>query len=340
LSKRVLVTGATGQDGHYLFELLRRDGCEILAQTRQPSPTPALGVNWHSGDLTNAEFLEFLIVELRPDEIYNLAALSRPIQSWAAIRQTAELNAFVPQHICELLVRHLPHCRLFQATSSEIFGDCSDEYQDENSQCLPRSPYGIAKLFAHQTVGAYRRQYGLHACSGILFNHESPYRPLSFVSQKIAYAAAAASCGLRETPELDEFGRPILSGGVLSLGDLTVRRDFGFAADYAEAMRLVLRHPEPSDYVIGTGEAHSIEELCETAFAAVELDWRPYVRVDQSLIRKTDSHFTRANATRIRDSLGWRPRVNFKELVGIMVRSQLAHLRSMQPAGIFANGPA
>jgi GDPmannose 4,6-dehydratase len=340
LSKRVLVTGATGQDGHYLFELLRRDGCEILAQTRQPSPTPALGVNWHSGDLTNAEFLEFLIVELRPDEIYNLAALSRPIQSWAAIRQTAELNAFVPQHICELLVRHLPHCRLFQATSSEIFGDCSDEYQDENSQCLPRSPYGIAKLFAHQTVGAYRRQYGLHACSGILFNHESPYRPLSFVSQKIAYAAAAASCGLRETPELDELGRPILSGGVLSLGDLTVRRDFGFAADYAEAMRLVLRHPEPSDYVIGTGEAHSIEELCETAFAAVELDWRPYVRVDQSLIRKTDSHFTRANAARIRDTLGWRPRVNFKELVGIMVRSQLAHLRSMQPAGIFANGPA
>jgi GDPmannose 4,6-dehydratase len=340
LSKRVLVTGATGQDGRYLFELLRRDGCEILAQTRRPSPAPVAGVKWHSGDLTNTEFLKFLVVDLRPDEIYNLAALSRPTQSWTATHETAELNAFVPQSICELLVRHLPHCRLFQATSSEIFGDCSEKFQDENSQCLPRSPYGIAKLFAHQTIGAYRRQYGLHACSGILFNHESPYRPLSFVSQKIAYAAAAFSCGLRETPDLDELGRPILSDGMLSLGDLTVRRDFGFAADYAEAMRVILQHPEPSDYVVGTGEAHSIEDLCETAFAAVGLDWRPYIRVDRDLIRKTDSRFTRANATKIRSILGWRPRVTFKELVAIMVRSQQAHLRSLRPAGISANRSA
>jgi GDPmannose 4,6-dehydratase len=340
LSKRVLVTGASGQDGHYLFELLRGDGCEIHAQTRRPAPVPTTDVKWHSGDLTNSEFLEFLIVEQRPDEIYNLAALSRPTQSWIAIRETAELNAFVPQSICDLLVRHLPHCRLFQATSSEIFGDCSDEYQDENSQCLPRSPYGIAKLYAHQTIGAYRRQYGLHACSGILFNHESPFRPLSFVSQKIAYAAAAVSCGLLETPELDELGRPILSDGMLSLGDLTVRRDFGFAADYAEAMRLILRHPDPSDYVVGTGEAHSIEELCETAFAAVELDWRPHVRIDQDLIRRTDSHFTRANATKIRNTIGWHPRATFKELVGIMVRSQVAQLRSLQPAGISVDGSA
>jgi GDPmannose 4,6-dehydratase len=340
LSKRVLVTGATGQDGRYLFELLRRDGCEILAQTRQGSPAPTTGVAWHSGDLTNAEFLKFLVVELRPDEIYNLAALSRPSQSWKAARETAELNGFVPQMICELLVRYRPDSRLFQATSSEIFGDAGDEYQDENSRCQPRSPYGLAKLYAHQTVGAYRQQYGLHACSGILFNHESPYRPLSFVSQKIAYAAAAVSCGLRDTPELDELGRPILSAGMLSLGDLTVRRDFGFAADYAEAMRLILRHPEPSDYVVGTGEAHSIEELCETAFASVGLDWRPYVRVDQGLIRKTDSRFTRANATKIRNTLEWRPRVTFKELVEIMVRSQVAHLRSLRPAGISANKSA
>jgi GDPmannose 4,6-dehydratase len=240
-------------------------------------------------------------------------------------------------------VRHLPHCRLFQATSSEIFGDCGDEYQDETSHCQPRSPYGIAKLYAHHAIGAYRRQYGLHACSGILFNHESPYRPLSFVSQKIAYAAAAVSCGLRDTSELDELGRPILSEGMLSLGDLTVRRDFGFAADYAEAMRLILRHPAPSDYVVGTGESHSIEELCKTAFATVGLDWQPYVRLDQGLIRKIDSHFTRANSTKIRNVIGWRPRVTFEELVGMMVRAQVEKLRSgvsSRHAGTFTNRPA
>jgi GDPmannose 4,6-dehydratase len=281
-------------------------------------------VHWFRGDLTDPHFLKYMVVELQPDEIYNLAALSRPILSWEAPQETAEINALVPQRICDLLVTYRPQCRLFQATSSEIFGDCASEWQDEATPCRPRSPYGIAKLFAHHVIGAYRRRYGLHACSGILFNHESPHRPISFVSQKIAYAAAAVSCGMRDTPALDERGQPILSAGVLSLGDLTVRRDFGFAGDYAEAMHRILAYPTPDDYVVGTGETHSIEEFCQAAFSSVGLDWRAHVSVDSNLMRKIDSHFTRANFAKLREAIGWRPRLSFEELVAGMVKAQVA----------------
>jgi GDPmannose 4,6-dehydratase len=331
LSKRVLVTGATGQDGRYLLDLLRHDGCDVQAQTRKTAAAASDGVRWHCGELTDIQFLKYLIAELRPDEIYNFAALSRPHLSWEYPRETTDINADVPQTICELLVRHRPRCRLFQATSSEIFGDCSSEWQNEDTPCKPRSPYAISKLFAHHAIGAYRQQYGLHACSGILFNHESPYRPLAYVSQKIAYAAAAVSCGLRETRALDEQGRPILSEGILLLGDLTVRRDFGFAGDYVEAMCRILGHSEAKDYVVGTGETHSIQEFCEVAFASVNLDWRDHVRVDRSLIRKVDSHFTRADSSKIATEIGWRPRVTFKELVEMMVRAQISSLDSGAP---------
>ena len=173
------------------------------------------------------------------------------------------MNGLVPQRICEFIRRELPATRLFQASSSEIYGDSQAQLQDEQTRANPKSPYGISKAYAHQIIGAYRQQYGLHLSCGILFNHESPRRPLSFVSQKIAHAAAAASLGLTETRELDERGRPILSDGKLYLGDINVRRDFGFAGDFVEAMRLILQSDTPSDFVVGTGHAHSIAEFCE-----------------------------------------------------------------------------
>ncbi|WP_316172326.1 MULTISPECIES: GDP-mannose 4,6-dehydratase [unclassified Bradyrhizobium] len=328
MSRRVLITGATGQDGRYLIELLRGEDCEIHAQTRGQPPQDPHGVVWHRGNLVDLEFLTFLCVELKPDEIYNLAAQSRPIRSWESPRDTTQINAIVPQSICELLVRYNPTARLFQATSSEIYGECMGEFQSEETACLPLTPYGIAKLYAHHAIGAFRRQYGLHASSGILFNHESPYRPVSFVSQKIAHGAAAIACGLDSTDAVDDLGFPIVKDGVLSLGNLAVRRDFGFARDYVEAMRLMVRHTTPGDYVVGTGLTHSIEEFCETAFAAVGLDWRDHVKVDSSMIRKTDSHFTCASAWKITRLLGWRPSVTFQELVTMMVRAQMDLLRS------------
>jgi GDPmannose 4,6-dehydratase len=322
--KSALVTGATGQDAHYLVDLLLERGYMVHAQSRSPqSSRDNSAFRWHVGDPANPEFLEDLILSTQPDEIYNLAAISRPLDSWAAPGRTATITALLPHAICELLLKHRPACRLFQASSSDMFGDCDSERQDERTNFQPESPYGAAKLYAHNIVGVYRRNHGLHGCCGIHFNHESPLRRLTFVSQKIAYAAAAASLGVQTTSKLDEFGRPILADGKLLLGDLSVRRDFGFAGDHVEAMYLILQHPAPDDYVVGTGENHSIEEFCDLAFRAVGLDWSAYVRVDPKLIRKTDSRYTRADPTKIQSLLSWRPKVGFQELVSTMVDAQL-----------------
>src|SRR6202165_2035144 len=276
---RALVTGGAGQDGWYLIELLLARGYEVFAHSRR-QVDPSLGrVSWHTGDLTDETFLKNLLSISKPDEIYNLAAVSRPALSWEIPIGTALLNGLVPQRICEFIRRERPATRLFQASSSEIYGDSHAQLQDEQTRANPKSPYGISKAYAHQIIGAYREQYGLHLSCGILFNHESPRRPLGFVSQKIAHAAAATSLGLSETRELDERGRPILSGGKLYLGDIHVRRDFGFAGDVVEAMHLIVRNDVPSDYVVGTGQAHSIAEFCEVAFRACGLDWSRFVQV-------------------------------------------------------------
>jgi len=326
-TKAALVTGATGQDGRYLVALLRERGYAVHGQTRRAAPdwTPP-DVRWHVGDLADESFLTSLIREIQPDEVYNLAAVSRPILSWSAPRETAEINAFLPHRLCELLVKHRPDARLFQASSSDMFGDGFVREQDESSPCEPTSPYGVAKLYAHRIVGAYRARFGLHACCGILFNHESPYRPLSFVSQKIAFGAALLSRGVKTSGELDERGKPIVLNGKLMLGDLSVRRDFGFAGDTVEAMHAILQQPVAGDYVVGTGEEHSIQEFCDLAFRKVGLDWTDHVMTDPKLLRKADSHYTRANPAKLRGETGWRPKVGFDKLVEMMVYARLEAL--------------
>jgi GDPmannose 4,6-dehydratase len=325
---RALITGGAGQDGWYLIELLLSRGYEVFAQARQPvDPNLHTGrVTWRIGQLTDETFLAQLLSDAAPDEIYNLAAVSRPAISWDIPIDTALLNALLPQRICEFIRRERPTCRLFQASSSEIYGDSHAQSQDEETRANPGSPYGISKAYAHQIVGAYRQQYGLHLSCGILFNHESPRRPLNFVSQKIAHAAAAASLGLLDTRELDERGRPILSGGKLYLGDISVRRDFGFAGDFVEAMHMIVRHDTPSDYAVGTGHAHSIAEFCEIAFKVSGLDWTKYVVMDQTLLRKVDSHFTQADPSKLHSKLGWHPKVEFAALIDMMVRERICIL--------------
>jgi GDPmannose 4,6-dehydratase len=327
--RRALVTGGAGQDGWYLIELLLSCGYEVFAHSRRPVDPGLHGgrVSWHTGDLTNEAFFNKLLSLSRPDEIYNLAAVSRPALSWDIPTETALLNGLVPQRICEFIRRELPETRLFQASSSEIYGDSAAPMQNEQTRTNPKSPYGISKAYAHQIISAYREQYGLHLSCGILFNHESPRRPLGFVSQKIAHAAAAASLGLTETRELDERGKPILSDGKLHLGDINVRRDFGFAGDFVGAMRLIVRSDTPSDFVIGTGHAHSIAEFCEVAFGVAGLDWTKFVVVDPSLVRKVDSHFTRADFSKLQSELGWRPKVDFSALVDMMVKERIRILK-------------
>jgi GDPmannose 4,6-dehydratase len=336
MTKRALITGGTGQDGWYLSERLTNLGYAVHIQTRQRVRRDhdyAAAVNWHSGDLTDQRFLTDLVSSICPDEIYNLAAVSRPALTWMVPFETASLNALVPQQICELMRRYCPGSRLFQASSSEIFGETSSTLQDEETPCVPRSPYGIAKAYAHRIIGAYRSQYDLHVSSGILFNHESPRRPLAFVSQKIAHAAAALSLGLSETTASDERGRPILLDAKVRLGDLTVCRDFGYAADYVEAMHMMLSCEKPDDFVIGTGAHHSIAEFCEAAFKLVGFDWRDHVLNDPDLIRKTDSHYTRANPAKINKKLGWRATTSFDELVRILVEHQIKVISSSGSAG-------
>jgi GDPmannose 4,6-dehydratase len=327
--KRALVTGGAGQDGWYLIRLLLSRGYEVHAHSRKPVDDALHdgSVCWHIGDLTSEAFLNGTLTSVHPNEIYNLAAVSRPALSWDIPVETARLNAMVPQQICEFIRKELPTARLFQASSSEIYGDSPVQLQNELTRANPKSPYGISKAYAHQIIGAYRQQYGLHLSCGILFNHESPRRPLGFVSQKIAHAAAAASLGMIETQELDERGRPILYEGKLSLGDINVRRDFAFAGDVVEAMHLIIQSDVPSDYVVGTGHANSIAEFCEIAFRSVGLDWTQFVVVDPLLLRKVDSHFTRADNSKLQTELGWSPKIDFTALVKIMVQERIAVLQ-------------
>ena len=329
LAKRALVTGGAGQDGSYLIDLLLTRGYEVHAQSRQPQRDDRANMTWHTGDLTDRGFLENLIKTTEADEIYNLAAASHTQTSWDKPIEAAQcFNAFVPQQICELIRLHSRKSRFFQASSAAIYGDSASSLQNEATLFDPRTPYGIAKYYAHRLVGAYREKYGLHLTSGILFNHESPRRPLSFVSQKIAHAAAAVHLGLTETKEKDEFGDPLLSNGKVKLGNLEVRRDFGFAGDYAVAIHAVLQGAAADDYVIGTGESHSIKEFCKAAFEVVGLNWEDHVIQDQSRARSIDASVICANASKLRSQLGWRPTMSFNDLVKLMVEHRIEAIRS------------
>jgi GDPmannose 4,6-dehydratase len=323
LAKRALVTGGTGQDGSYLIDLLLARGYKVHAQSRRQQRDNRANITWHTGDLINQVFLEKLIKTAEADEIYNLAAISHTQMVWDKQIEAAQLNAFVPQHMCELIRLHSQESRFFQASSAAIYGYSASSRQNEATPCDPRTPYAIAKFYAHRMVGAYREKYGLQLTSGILFNHESPRRPLSFVSQKIAHAAAAVHLGLIETTEKDEFGDPVLNNGKLTLGNLDVRRDFGFAGDYAAAIHAIVQSAPADDYVIGTGESHSIEEFCKAAFDVIGRNWKDHVTQDQSRARAIDAPVICADATRLHSRLGWQPTMSFNDLVKLMVERRI-----------------
>lgn len=332
MTKVALITGGSGQDGSYLIELLSAHNYTIHAHAfgRPPSADASHkgpDVTWHTGDLADRSTLEDVLRATQPDEIYNLAAVSRPGLSWDDPYGTTLLNALMPQQICEWLIKHRPDCRLFHASSSDVFGNSGEDKQTEDTPFRPASPYAMTKAFSQQIVGVYRDRFKLHASTGILFNHESPRRPLGYVSQKIAHAAAALSLGLRNTEELDERGLPIVRDGKLHLGDISIRRDFGFAGDIVRAMHMILQSDAPGNYIIGSGQSRSIAEFCELAFKTVELDWQQYVVVDQSLIRQNDTRFTTADTSKVRALIGWEPQLTFEKLVETMVQDRIASIR-------------
>ena len=304
---RALVTGAGGQDGSYLAESLLERGYEVVGIVRDAKRAydHLAGVELVEVDLLDQAALARVLREHRPREVYNLASPSFVPRSWEHPVETAEFAAVGVTSLLEAIRAVDDGIRVYQASSSEIFGEPAEVPQSESTPLAPVTPYGVAKAYGHFITGSYRRRYGLHASAGILYNHESPRRPENFLPSKVAHAVARIASG-------DE--------SELQLGDLDAQRDWGYACDSVEAMRLMLQQDEPGDYVIATGELHSVRELVEVAFSHVGLDWQDHVRVDESLKRgQAELHHLVGDASKARERLGWRPTVTFEELVALLV---------------------
>ncbi len=324
--KRAIVTGITGQDGSYLAEFLIAKGYEVHGVVRRSSAAgaqrlehlgretlgPAPRLVLHDGDMADGSGLARIVREVRPAEVYNLAAQSHVGVSFDQPTYTADVTAVGALRLLEA-IRDQQHAtgeqiRFYQASSSELYGRVAATPQDESTPFHPRSPYGVAKLYAHWITINYRESYDLFCCCGILFNHESPRRGESFVTRKITRAATRIKVGLQEK---------------LRLGNLEARRDWGFAGDYVEAMWLMLQQPTPAEYVIATDETHSVREFCEHAFARLGLDYRDHVEVDPRYFRPAEVDLLRGCSEKARRELGWTPRVNFERLVAMMVDEDL-----------------
>jgi GDPmannose 4,6-dehydratase len=317
--KRALITGITGQDGSYLAELLLDKGYEVHGMVRRSSTERFERIEHlrdritlHQGDLLDQRSLVDALRASRPDEVYNLAAMSFVAVSWIQPTLTAEFTGVGVTRMLEAVRETCPDARFYQASSSEMFGKVRQVPQNESTPFYPRSPYGVAKAYGHHITVNYRESYGLFGCSGILFNHESERRGLEFVTRKISWHAAAIKLGLAQE---------------LRLGNLDAERDWGYAVDYVEAMWLMLQQERADDYVIATGEPHSVRECAEIAFARVGLEWRDHVVVDDAFKRPAEVDRLVGDASKAQRELGWTPRVAFRELIELMVDADLKLLR-------------
>ena len=330
MGSKALVTGITGQDGSYLAELLLHKGYEVHGLVRRASTFNTGRIDHiyqdphesgaqlflHHGDLANMEQLTNIIYNIRPDEIYHLGAQSHVRASFDMPEYTGDVTGLGTTRVLEAIRRSGIKTRCYQASSSELFGSALPP-QNEHTQFKPRSPYACAKLYAYWMAANYREGYGLFACNGILFNHESPRRGETFVTRKITRAIARILAGRQKT---------------LYLGNLASKRDWGYAPEYVEAMWLILQQDRPDDFVIGTGETHSVQEYLEEAFGYAGLDWHEHVEIDPRYFRPTEVDFLLADAAKAREKLGWEPKVAFKELVRIMVDADMQE-GGLKPVG-------
>ena len=318
MQKRALITGITGQDGSYLAEFLLSKGYRVFGLVRRASTAyfERLAHFQHElellpGDLLDQNSLITAIRQSEPQEVYNLASQSFVPTSWNQPVLTGEFTALGVTRVLEAIRVVNPGIRFYQASSSEMFGMVPEPLQNERTQFYPRSPYGVAKLYGHWLTVNYRESYGLFACSGILFNHESPRRGLEFVTRKVTHAAARVKLGLQKT---------------LKVGNLEAQRDWGFAGDYVEAMWLMLQQSHPQDYVIATGVTRSVRDLLEVAFAHLGLDYRAHIEIDPALLRPAEVHHLRGDYSKAARELDWKPKTSFEQLVALMVDADLARL--------------
>ena len=320
MTKRALVSGATGQDGSFLMELLLKKGYEVYGLVRRLS-TPNLGniteiadqVHLVDGDLMDQSSLDAAVRAAEPDEVYNLAAQSFVGTSFVQPVLTGEITGLGVVRLLEAVRQHAPEARFYQASSSEMFGKVDREPQDETTPMHPRSPYGVAKVYAYWACINYREAYGMYVSNGILFNHESQRRGIEFLTRKVAHGVARIVAGKAKT---------------ISLGSLDAKRDWGYAPDYVDLMYRVLQYKEPDDFVGATGEAHSVREFVEEAFRVAGLsDWEKHVTVDEKNLRPSEVYNLRGDASKAKRLLGWEPKVRFKHLVRLMVEAELQRVQ-------------
>ena len=320
MAKRALITGITGQDGSYLADFLLEQGYEVFGLVRRSSTVTFSRIEHIqdritliSGDMLDQTSMQTALQECEPQEVYNLAAQSFVQTSWTQPVFTGDVTALGVTRILSAIRQINPDIRFYQASSSEMFGKVREVPQCESTPFYPRSPYGVAKVYGHWITVNFRESYGMHATSGILFNHESPRRGIEFVTRKVTHNVAKIKLGMAEE---------------IRLGNLDSRRDWGFAGDYVKAMWLMLQQDQPDDYVVATGETHSVQELVETAFGYVGLDWHDFVVQDPRFMRPAEVDLLVGDPSKVGQVLGWEPKVTFTELIQMMVDADLALLKS------------
>jgi len=327
MNKTALITGTTGQDGSYLAELLLSKGYHVYGMIRRSSVDTTERIaplisddkfRLEEGDVTDSPCVSRLVSGIQPDEVYNLAAMSHVGVSFDQPVATCQIDAIGPLNLLEAIRQFSPKSRFYQASTSELFGDTDISPQSEETPMVPNSPYAIAKLYAHQMVGLYRRAYGVHACAGILFNHESERRGEAFVTRKITQYVAMLLNWINRNS-----GFPVKDVDVppLALGNIEAKRDWSHAEDMVRGMWMILQHEKPDDYVLGSGETHSVRELLEVAFGTIGLDYRDYVVIDPKFYRPADVNLLHADPSKVQRVLGWKPTVSFGEMVDRMVQS-------------------
>jgi len=321
MSKKVLITGITGQDGSYLAEFLLKKNYQVFGLTRRTSTSNydrikniVDDITLISGDLLDQYSMANAIAEIQPDEVYNLAAQSFVPTSWTQPVLTGEFTALGVTRILEAVKNAKPDAKFYQASSSEMFGKVQETPQTETTPFYPRSPYGVAKVYGHWITVNYRESFNLFAVSGILFNHESPRRGLEFVTRKITHAVARIMLKKQDK---------------LQLGNLESKRDWGYAPDYVEAMWLMLQQDKPEDFVIATGETWSVKDFAKLAFQAVNLNWQDYVELDQKFVRPAEVDVLVGNASKAKKQLNWQPKTSFKEMIKIMVEADLEREKAL-----------
>lgn len=332
--KSALITGITGQDGSYLAEFLLEKGYKVFGTVRKTSHLAHANISHiqHRLSLVHADLLDpvslaKVIKDIHPDEVYNLASQSVPATSFKQPIHTTEITGVGAHRVFEAVREYCLKAKVYQASSSEMFGWVKEIPQNEETPFNPANPYAAAKLYAHSIAKIYRKSYGMFIACGIQFNHGSPKRNLEFVEQKVTYAAACAKLDIKTSTHLNEAGEPIFKNGKVAMGNLDAKRDWGFAGDYVELMWLMLKQKEPDDFVVGTGEVHTIRELCKSAFSYVGQDWKKYVKIDKRFIRPTETGPLVADPRRVKRSLGWESKVKFKELVEMLVDANVARLK-------------